>query len=97
MAELATIARPYAEALYKAQASDLASTLAWLDELAVVAENESLLQFADSPKVTQAQVFDLISGVLRTALPRPARTSCAWSSKTIAWQPCRRWPNSCVR
>ncbi len=69
MAELATIARPYAEALYKAQASDLASTLAWLDELAVVAENESLLQFADSPKVTQAQVFDLISGVLRTALP----------------------------
>jgi F-type H+-transporting ATPase subunit delta len=69
MAELATIARPYAEALFKAQASDLAGTAAWLDELAAVAQNDQLQQFADSPKVTDAQVFELISGVLRTALP----------------------------
>lgn len=69
MAELATIARPYAEALFKAQASDLAGTAAWLDELAAVADNAQLQQFADSPKVTDAQVFDLISGVVRTALP----------------------------
>ena len=38
MAELATIARPYADALFKAQASDLAGTAAWLDELAAVAD-----------------------------------------------------------
>lgn len=73
MAELATIARPYAEALFKAQASDLAGTAAWLDELAAVAANEQLLQFADSPTVTESQVFDLISGVLRTALPEAGK------------------------
>ena len=73
MAELATIARPYAEALFKAQASDLAGTAAWLDELAAVADNEQLQQFADSPLVTEQQVFDLISGVLRTALPEAGK------------------------
>lgn len=73
MAELATIARPYAEALFKAQASDLAGTAAWLDELAAVADNEQLQQFADNPRVTEAQVFDLISGVVRTALPEAGK------------------------
>ena len=73
MAELATIARPYAEALFKAQASDLNGTAAWLDELAAVADNGQLQQFADSPKVTDAQVFDLISGVVRTALPEAGK------------------------
>jgi len=73
MAELATIARPYAEALFKAQASDLAGTAAWLDELAAVADNAQLQQFADSPKVTDGQVFDLISGVVRTALPEAGK------------------------
>ena len=73
MAELATIARPYAEALFKAQASDLAGTAAWLDELAAVAGNDQLQQFADNPKVTDEQVFDLISGVVRTALPEAGK------------------------
>lgn len=73
MAELATIARPYAEALFKAQASDLAGTATWLDELAAVADNAQLQQFADSPKVTDGQVFDLISGVVRTALPEAGK------------------------
>src|SRR5574343_595192 len=74
MAELATIARPYAEALFKAQASDLAGTAAWLDELAAVADNSQLHQCADSPKVTDEQVFELISGVVRTALPEAGKT-----------------------
>ena len=33
MAELATIARPYAEALFKACAADLSAAAAWVDEL----------------------------------------------------------------
>ena len=45
MAELATIARPYADALFKAQATDLAATSAWLDTLAAVADNAQLQQF----------------------------------------------------
>jgi len=73
MAELATIARPYAEALFKAQASDLAGTAAWLDELAAVAADQQLQQFADGPTVTEQQVFDLISGVVRTALPEAGK------------------------
>jgi len=73
MAELATIARPYAEALFKSQASDLAGAAAWLDELAAVAADPQLLQFADSPKVADAQVFDVIAGVVRGALPEAAK------------------------
>lgn len=68
MAELATIARPYAEALFKAQASDLAGTAAWLDELAAVAANAQLQQFADNPKVSYQQVLDVIVGVVKTPL-----------------------------
>jgi F-type H+-transporting ATPase subunit delta len=73
MAELATIARPYAEALFKAQAADLAGTASWLDELAAIAHNAQLLEFADSPKVSDAQLFDLISGVVKTALPEAGK------------------------
>ena len=76
MAELATIARPYADALFKAQGSDLATTAVWLDCLAAVAENAQLLQFADSPKVDVAQVFDVMADVASKdngLLPEAAR------------------------
>ncbi len=76
MAELATIARPYADALFKAQGSDLATTAVWLDRLAAVAENAQLLQFADSPKVDVAQVFDMMADVASKdngLLPEAAR------------------------
>jgi F-type H+-transporting ATPase subunit delta len=68
MAELATIARPYAEALFKSAKADLSGTAVWLDQLAAIAGNEQLLKFADSPKVTDQQIFDVISGVVKTAL-----------------------------
>jgi F-type H+-transporting ATPase subunit delta len=76
MAELATIARPYADALFKAQGSDLAAAALWLDKLAAVAQNAQLLQFADSPKVEVDQVFDVMAGVVSNAndaLPEAAR------------------------
>ena len=73
MAELATIARPYAEALFKASSVDLAGTAAWLDELAAIAGNPQLQQFADNPKVTASQVFDLVAGVAKTAWPDHAK------------------------
>ncbi|MEX1166150.1 MAG: F0F1 ATP synthase subunit delta [Hydrogenophaga sp.] len=69
MAEIATIARPYAEALFKASAADSSSAAVWLDELAAVAGNTQLIQFADNPKATAEQVFDVVSGVVKTALP----------------------------
>lgn len=73
MAELATIARPYAEALFKAAKADAVAAAQWLDELAAIAGNEQLLQFADNPKVTSQQVFDVITGVAKQALPEMAR------------------------
>lgn len=72
MAEIATIARPYADALYKAAGSD-AQALAWLDELAAIAANPQLVQFAENPKSDGTQVFDVISGIVRTPLPDTAK------------------------
>jgi len=69
MAEIATIARPYAEALFKAVGSDAATASAWLDELAAVASNEQLRQFADNPKTSAEQVYGVVTGVLKSALP----------------------------
>jgi F-type H+-transporting ATPase subunit delta len=73
MAELATIARPYAEALFKAARADLNGAAVWVDELAEIARNAQFQQFADNPKVSAEQVMDLISGVARTALPEQAK------------------------
>jgi F-type H+-transporting ATPase subunit delta len=69
MAELATIARPYAEALFKATKSDLAGTAVWLDAVAAVAANPQLQQFASNPQSSAAQVFDLLSSVAKVSLP----------------------------
>lgn len=69
MAEIATIARPYAEALFKvARQGDLNAVAAQLDELAQVASQPQLRQFADNPKATPAQVFELVSSVIKTPL-----------------------------
>ena len=73
MAELATIARPYAEALFKASASDLNAAAVWVDALQQVAENPQLLQFSDNPNTTATQVFDVIASVAQVALPEMAK------------------------
>jgi F-type H+-transporting ATPase subunit delta len=73
MAELATIARPYAEALFKATSADLAAASVWVEALKDIAGNAQLQQFADSPNVTVAQVYDLIIGVAKVAMPDVAQ------------------------
>ena len=73
MAELATIARPYADALFKSAQVDLNAAAAWLEPLAAIAGNAQLQAFAANPKVTDQQVFDLIAGVAKTALPDNAK------------------------
>ena len=64
MAELATIARPYAEALFETCRSDAAGTQCWLDTVAAAAQTPQLLQFAANPKVGAAEVFNLVTSVL---------------------------------
>lgn len=73
MAEFATIARPYAEALFEASSSDLSPVENWLEELASIAANPQLQQFADNPKVRVSQVFDLMTGVAKSKLDDAAR------------------------
>ena len=73
MAELATIARPYSEALYQAAGEQAESAAQWLDELAGVAANAQLLQWAANPKVSAEQVLELIVGVLKQPLPELGR------------------------
>ena len=73
MAELATIARPYAEALFKATYADLNGAAVWVEALQEIAKNPQLQQFADNPNVTNSQVFDVITGVAKAALPEMAK------------------------
>jgi len=73
MAELATLARPYAEALFQADQASGSDASAWLDQLASMAGNAQLLQFADNPKVEAGQVFDLVSGLLQGDFPASGR------------------------
>ncbi|MFM9880847.1 MAG: F0F1 ATP synthase subunit delta [Burkholderiaceae bacterium] len=72
MAELATIARPYAEALYQAAEADakadLSATSVWLDELAAIASDEQMQQFASNPKMTDEQVLGLIKSIAKANL-----------------------------
>ena len=64
MAELATLARPYAEALFQvAEKGDLKQASTELDALASVAANPQLRHFADAPNSGAQQVFDVITGV----------------------------------
>jgi F-type H+-transporting ATPase subunit delta len=73
MAEIATIARPYAEALFQASGAGAADTGAWLDELASVAADEQLRQYAENPRTTPEQVFSLVTGVIKASLPTMAQ------------------------
>ena len=68
MAELATIARPYAEALFKAAGGAAAGLTGQMSVLAAVAGDAQLRQFADNPKVGAAQIFEVVTGAAQTAL-----------------------------
>ena len=74
MAELATIARPYAEALFKAvRLSDAQSVGTQIGELAQIAADEQLRRFADDPRTAAKQVFDIVSTATKTALGEPVK------------------------
>ncbi|HXD07917.1 MAG TPA: F0F1 ATP synthase subunit delta [Burkholderiaceae bacterium] len=69
MAELATVARPYAEALFEAvPAAEAAEWVSQVETLGTVAADAQLRQFAEDPRVSAAQVFDLIVSVVKRPL-----------------------------
>ena len=75
MAEIATIARPYAEALFKAAGTDQSALVQQVQALARVAAQPQLLQFADDPKVEPAQVAQLVTSVLGDTPLSPAASN----------------------
>ena len=74
MAELATIARPYAEAAFSVAVSSQAAsnaTAVWsahLNELAQVASNPEVLSLANDPKISREQLADLLVNAVSTPL-----------------------------
>jgi F-type H+-transporting ATPase subunit delta len=77
MAELATIARPYAEALFKAAGALPPAWPAWLERWPPWPATRSCASSPTTPRSTPAQVFDVVTGVLQDPLPKAAATSCA--------------------
>ena len=72
MAELATIARPYAEALFKATGAGASQAQDWLDRLAAVAREPRLIQFAGNPNVQDEQVVEMVTSIAaRDGAPLP--------------------------
>ena len=70
MAELATLARPYAEALFQVASArgDAAHTGAELGALATVSTDAGLRQFVDNPKTHFDQVRDVINAAMQQPL-----------------------------
>ena len=63
MAELATIARPYAEALFSSAGAQAAEFKPQLALLAQLAASPELRQFADNPKVAATQVYYMVASI----------------------------------
>jgi len=76
MAELSTVARPYAEALFAAAKDDKAGLQAWaelVDELAQVAGNPDVREAMADPRLEDAQRVQVFTGLVKAALPQAAR------------------------
>lgn len=71
MAELSTIARPYAQALFDSARAE--GTLpAWVeiaDELAALTAHPRVAEIVADPKLGSTQVFDLLNGLMQSRLP----------------------------
>ena len=76
MAELSTVARPYAEALFGAACDDKAGLAAWADlvgELAQVAENPDVREVMSDPRLENAQRVEVFTSLIKSSLPQAVR------------------------
>lgn len=72
MAELSTIARPYADALFetaRASGEGLERWLAVVEELAALMSHPQVAQLVADPKLADVQVVDLLAGLVKQPLP----------------------------
>jgi F-type H+-transporting ATPase subunit delta len=78
MAEIATVARPYAEALFRvAQKGDMAAWSNLVSELAQIGANPDVKAFASNPSVAPAQLADVIASVVKSPQPAEAKNFIA--------------------
>ncbi len=78
MAELATVARPYAEALFRvAQNGDMAAWSGIVSELAQIGANPDVQAFAGNPNVTPAQLAETIASLVKSPLNLEAKNFIA--------------------
>jgi F-type H+-transporting ATPase subunit delta len=78
MAELATVARPYAEALFRvAQNGDMAAWTGIVSELAQIGANPDMQAFAGNPNVKPAQLAETIASLVKSPLNAEAKNFIA--------------------
>jgi F-type H+-transporting ATPase subunit delta len=71
MAELSTIARPYAEAAFRVATGDGGALATWSDQianLAAVTADPGLRQLVGDPRVTPEQLYEVVNGTLGGSL-----------------------------
>lgn len=74
MAELATIARPYAEALFRvAKTGDLAAWSGLVSEMAQVAAHPDVQSFASNPKHSDQQIAEAFLSLLKSNITSEAK------------------------
>lgn len=74
MAELATVARPYAEALFRvAKAGNMSSWSDLVSEMAEVGANPDLKAFVENPRATDELVVDTLLALLKSDISEEAR------------------------
>ena len=78
MAEFATVARPYAEALFRvAQSGDMAAWTGIVSELAQIGANPDVQAFAGNPNVKPAQLAETIASLVKSPLNTEANNFIA--------------------
>ena len=71
MAELATIARPYAEALFNVLHASESDALNWLDNIAAVSNDPALRELAGNPNIDADKVAGVVLGAVEKHTPVP--------------------------
>lgn len=73
MAELATVARPYAEALFRvAQAGNLAQWSDLVSEMAQIGSNADVQDYARNPKVPESELAATIASLVKSPMTAEA-------------------------
>jgi len=76
MAELSTIARPYAEAIFASARNDQAALASWsavLSELAELASIDDVREALTDPRLNAAKRIELLTGLVKSPLSAAAR------------------------